>query len=116
MEEFEIVVALLLAGAVLAAWARRIGAPYPALLALAGTVGAVVPGLPEVSLDPELALVLFVAPALLDAAFDASPRDLRDNWLPVGGLAVVAVLLTTAAVAVGARGLVAAIPWAAGGA
>ena len=113
MEQFEIVVALLLAGAVLAALARRIGAPYPALLALAGTVGAVVPGLPEVTLDPELALALFVAPALLDAAFDASPRDLRDNWLPVGGFAVVAVLLTTAAVAVVARSLVPDMPWAA---
>ena len=31
-------------------------------------------------LDPELALTLFVAPVLLDAAFDASPRDLRANW------------------------------------
>ena len=111
MEQFEIVIALLLAGAVLAALARRIGAPYPALLALAGTAGAVVPGLPEVALDPELAL--FVAPALLDAAFDASPRDLRDNLLPVGGLAVAAVLLTTAAVAVVARWLVPEMPWAA---
>ena len=113
MEQFEIVVALLLAGALLAALARRIGAPYPALLALAGTLGAVVPGLPEVALDPELALALFVAPALLDAAFDASPRDLRDNLLPVGGLAVVAVLLTTGAVAVVARWLVPEMPWAA---
>ena len=110
MEQFEIVIALLLAGAVLAALARRIGAPYPALLALAGTAGAVVPGLPEVALDPELAL--FVAPALLDAAFDASPRDLSDNLLPVGGIAV-AVLLTTAAVAVVARWLVPEMPWAA---
>src|SRR5918997_3654272 len=113
MEQFEIVIALLLAGAVLAAVARRIGAPYPALLALAGTVGAVVPGLPEVTLDPELALALFVAPALLDAAFDASPRDLRDNLLPVGGLAVAAVLVTTGAVACVARWLVPEMPWAA---
>ena len=49
---FEIVIALLLAGAALAHWARRLRAPYPALLALAGTLGAVVPGLPEVTLDP----------------------------------------------------------------
>ena len=31
-----------------------------------------------------LALALFVAPALLDAAFDTSPRDLRRNTIPVG--------------------------------
>jgi len=33
---FEIVVAMLVGGAALAAVARRIGAPYPALVALAG--------------------------------------------------------------------------------
>jgi hypothetical protein len=45
----------------LAAGARRIGAPYPALLAFAGAALALMPGTPEVMLDPELALALFVA-------------------------------------------------------
>src|SRR5262249_32935467 len=48
---------------------------------------------------PELALALFVAPVLLDAAFDTSPRDLKRNAVPLTSLAVVAVLVTTAAVA-----------------
>lgn len=77
MRVFEIVIALLLLGAALAALARRMGAPYPALLALAGAALALVPGVPTIVLDPELALALFVAPVLVDAAFDASPRDLR---------------------------------------
>ena len=76
MAIFELVIALLLVGAVLALWADRIGVPYPALLALAGAALALIPGTPQVTLDPELALALFVAPVLLDAAFDASPRDL----------------------------------------
>jgi hypothetical protein len=76
MHVFEIVIALLVGGAVLAAFARRIGTPYPALVALAGAAVAIVPGTPELVLDPELALALFVAPILVDAAFDASPRDL----------------------------------------
>ena len=33
---FEIVIALLLVGALLSLWAGRIGVPYPALLAFAG--------------------------------------------------------------------------------
>ena len=70
MQVFEIVIALLLGGAVLAALARRIGTPYPALVALAGAALALVPGAPTLVLDPELALALFVAPVLLDAAFD----------------------------------------------
>jgi CPA1 family monovalent cation:H+ antiporter len=108
---FEAVVVLLLIGAGLAALARRIGAPYPALLALAGAGLALVPGIPLVTLDPELALVLFVAPVLLDAAFDASVRDLRENWRPVAALALLTVALTVAAVALTVRALVPDMPW-----
>ena len=70
------------------------------------------PGAPQFTVRPELALALFIAPVLLDAAYDASPRDLRDNWLPVTGLVVFAVGLTTVAVAVVARALVPEMPWA----
>ena len=113
MHVFEVVIALLLGGAALAALARRIGTPYPALVALAGAGLALVPGTPTLVLDPELALALFVAPVLLDAAFDASPRDLLANWRQVAGLALGAVALTVAAVAVVARALVPDMPWAA---
>jgi monovalent cation/hydrogen antiporter len=113
MEVFEIVIALLLVGAGLAALARRLGTPYPALVALAGAALALVPGTPAIALDPELALALFVAPVLLDAAFDASPRDLRANWRPVASLAVGAVALTVAVVALVAHALVPELPWAA---
>jgi monovalent cation/hydrogen antiporter len=111
MAVFELVIALLLVGAVLAAWARRINAPYPALLALAGAALALLPNVPSVTLDPELALTLFVAPVLLDAAFDSSPRDLKHNWREVTGLALVAVGLTVAAVALVARWVVPDLPW-----
>ncbi|MBE7220355.1 MAG: cation:proton antiporter, partial [Caulobacteraceae bacterium] len=113
MALFELLIALLLGGAVLTALANRVGAPYPVLLALAGTALAVAPvHVPGVQLDPDLALTLFVAPVILDAAFDASPRDLRENWVPVTGLVLVAVALTVVAVALVARWLVPAMPWA----
>src|SRR6266536_663067 len=110
---FEFIVALLLVGAVLSLWAAHLGIPYPALLALTGAAIALIPGMPEVSLDPELALALFVAPTLLDAAYDASPRDLRDNLVPVISLALGAVGLTIAAVALLARLFVPDMGWAA---
>src|ERR687895_814812 len=113
MEVFEVVIALLLGGAGLAALARRIGTPYPALVALAGAGLALVPGTPTLVLDPELALALFVAPVLLDAAFDASPRDLRANWRVVSGLALGAVALTIVMVALVAKVLVPDMPWGA---
>ena len=113
MTGFESLLGVLLVAVVLAAVARRVGAPYPSFLALGGAVLAFVPGAPAFSIDPEVALALFVAPVLLDAAYDASPRDLKDHWVPVTSLAVVSVVLTTAAVAVVARTLVPAMPWAA---
>jgi Na+/H+ antiporter len=112
MEELEVLVGLILAAVILAAAARRVGAPYPVFLAIGGAMLAFVPGAPSFTVLPELALALFVAPVLLDAAYDASPRDLRDNWAPVTGLVVCAVGLTTIAVAVVARTLMPAMPWA----
>lgn len=111
MEIFEIVIALLLVGAVLVAVARQIGAPYPALVALAGAMLALIPGVPSLELDPELALALFVAPVLVDAAFDASPRDMRHNWRGITGLALGAVVLTIILVAVVVKMLVPDMPW-----
>src|SRR4051794_10817593 len=99
MSEFEALVGLLLAAIVVAAVARKVGAPYPAFLALGGAVLAFVPGVPALAVEPHLALALFVAPVLLDAAYDASLRDLRDNWAAVASLVVVSVGLTTIAVA-----------------
>jgi CPA1 family monovalent cation:H+ antiporter len=113
MRELEQVLALFVAAVVLAAAARRVGAPYPVFLAVGGALLALVPGAPVLTLPPDLVLALFVAPVLLDAAFDASLRDLRDNWAPVASLVLVCVGLTTAAVAAVVHALVPGMPWAA---
>jgi len=113
MAELEQVLVIFVVAVCLAAAARRIGAPYPVFLAIGGALLGFVPGVPALSLPPDLVLALFVAPVLLDAAFDASLRDLRDNWAPLVGLVVVAVGLTTAAVALVTHALVPGLPWAA---
>ncbi len=112
MRELEQLLGLFVAAIVLAAVARRVRAPYPVFLALGGAVLAFLPVAAEFTLPPELALALFVAPVLLDAAYDASLRDLKDNWLPVTGLVVFAVALTTVAVAVVVRAIIPSIEWA----
>jgi len=111
MTTFEWIIVLLLGAALLAELARRLGAPYPTFLALGGVALAFVPGSPTWTLDPHLALTLFVAPVLLDAAYDTSLRDLRANWRPVAGLVVAAVGTTVLAVAFAARWLVPDMPW-----
>jgi monovalent cation/hydrogen antiporter len=112
MRELEGLLGLVLAAVILAAAARRVGAPYPVFLALGGALLAFLPGEPSFTVPPELALAIFIAPVLLDAAYDASPRDLKDNWVPLTGLVVCAVGLTTAGVAVVARTLIPEMPWA----
>ncbi len=111
MATFEWIIVLLLGAALLAALARRVGAPYPTFLALGGVLLAFLPASPNWALDPQLALALFVAPVLLDAAYDTSLRDLRANWRPVAGLAIAAVGTTVLAVAFTARWLVPGMPW-----
>ena len=110
---FETILGLLLGAALLSMLAGRIGVPYPTLLAAGGMVVALLPGMPDLQLPAELILALFVAPILLDAAHDASLRDLRANWRPVLSLVFVAVGLTTVAVALVARWFFPEMPWAA---
>ena len=77
MASFEWFVVLLIAAALLAELARRIGTPYPTLLALGGVGLAFLPASPQWTLDPELALAWFVAPVLLAFAVDLPARGVR---------------------------------------
>ena len=113
MTTFEWIIGLLLGAVALSALARRIKVPYPTFLAIGGVLLAFVPSGPSWTLEPDLALALFVAPVLLDAAYDTSLRDLRANWVPVSTLVFVAVGVTTAIVAVLAHWLVPGMPWTA---
>jgi CPA1 family monovalent cation:H+ antiporter len=113
MTGFESLLVVLLIAVLLATLARRAGAPYPAFLALGGAVLAFVPGAPKFAIEPDVALALFVAPVLLDAAYDTSPRELKEYWVPVTSLAVASVAVTTTAVAVVVHALIPGIPWAA---
>ncbi|UVC17430.1 cation:proton antiporter [Mesorhizobium onobrychidis] len=99
MALFELTLVLLLIAVALTALSRRLQVPYPSLLALAGAGIAFLPFAPTIEIDPELALALFIAPVLLDAAYDTSLRDLNRYRLPLALLALGAVVFTTVAVA-----------------
>jgi NhaP-type Na+/H+ or K+/H+ antiporter len=99
MALFELTLVLLLTAVALTALSRRLEVPYPSLLALAGVGIAFVPGAPMIEIDPELALALFIAPVLLDAAYDTSLRDLKRYRLSLLLLALGAVIFTTVVVA-----------------
>ena len=78
-----LIAALLVAVAGLSALARRLGIPYPIVLVIGGALVGFVPGLPEVNLDPDVVLVVFLPPLLYSTAFFANLGDLRRNLRPI---------------------------------
>ena len=69
------------------------------MLALAGVGVALLPGAPDFPIDPRTALPLFIAPALMDAAFDFPVSRAKRFWVPLVMLALGGVVLTALFVA-----------------
>src|SRR5689334_615991 len=112
MDDVEVILVLLLvAVVVLSAAARAINVPYPIVLVVGGTLLGLTGGLPEVELDPELVLVIFLPPLLYSAAFFANLNDLRANLRPIILASIPLVLVTMVAVAVIAHALVPDLSW-----
>jgi monovalent cation/hydrogen antiporter len=101
-----IVLGLLLAIAGLAVLARVVRVPYPVTLVLGGAVIGFLPGVPDVQLDPDLVLLIFLPPLLYGAAFFTSVRDLRRNAKAIAMLSIPLVAVTMGAVALVAHEVV----------
>lgn len=99
MQLFQSILTLLTLAVLLLQFSRRLRIPYPTMLAVAGLVVAALPWAAPLAIDPQLALALFIAPAILDSAYDFPLRAIRRYWVPLLALAVGAVLATTAVVA-----------------
>jgi monovalent cation/hydrogen antiporter len=95
----EIFVGLLLAVAILGLLARKLDISYPILFVVGGLAIAWLPGLPKITLNPEIIFLFFLPPLLFPAALFTPWRDFRANLRPILLLAVGLVLYTTVAVA-----------------
>ena len=94
----ETVVGLLAASAAIALLAKKVPVPYPILLVLGGLFLSVIPGLPHITLNPELVFLFLLPPILYPAALFTPWRDFRANLRPILLLAVGLVIFTTVAV------------------
>lgn len=112
LHQLEIVILLLAIVLALTTLSQKIVIPYPILLVIGGLFLGLVPGLPTVTLSPDLVFLVFLPPILWAAAYFTSWREFRENLRPISLLAVGLVLATTAAVAVAARWLIPGIGWA----
>ena len=91
--------------------ARLLGIPYPIVLVLGAIPLGYLPGVPDVELDPDLVLVIFLPPLLYVAAFFADLRALRADARALSLTSIGLVLVTTCAVAVVGHELI-DLPWA----
>ena len=113
VDQFELVLLLLAVVVGLELLARRLHMPPAAALIGGGIALALIPGTPDIELDPDLALVLFLPPLLMSSAYFTSWRDFRADLRIIMQLAVGAVAFTTAVVGVVAHWAVPSLPWAA---
>src|SRR5512143_2618249 len=110
LHHLEIVILLLALVLALTTVAQKIFIPYPILLVIGGLVLSVIPGLPAVTLSPDLVFLVFLPPILWAAAYFTSWREFRANLRPISLLAV-GLVLATAAAAV-AHAMLPGIGWA----
>jgi CPA1 family monovalent cation:H+ antiporter len=89
--------------AAVAVAAKRLNVAPSILLVIAGVGMALVPGLPDVRLAPELVLLVILPPLIYSAGVAMSWREFRFNLRPIGLLAFGCVVFTTCAVAVAAH-------------
>src|SRR5947208_544610 len=113
MTALELLLLLLAVSCALQLAARKIGVPHPVLLVVGGGLLALIPGLPRVTISPELLFLVFIPPLLYVAAFRTSLRELTAELWPIVRLGVLLVLITIAAVAATAHNMTGALGWGA---
>ncbi|QNG20963.1 Na+/H+ antiporter [Rhodococcus triatomae] len=99
MEQLVVVIGLMLVTVLIVGLGGRLHVPWPVLLTLVAAGFAFLPGIPEIEVDPELILPLFLPPLLWALARRASWAMFRDRWRTIVVHSIGLVVVTTAAVA-----------------
>lgn len=107
----EILIAMLFAMVALTAVARRLLVPVPIVLVLGGLALGLLPGVPDLRLEPELVFLVFLPPILWSAAYGTSLREFKEHLRPILQLAFGLVIATTLAVGAVAHALLPGIGW-----
>jgi len=112
MGEIQIfIAALLVSVALLNAVANWWQVPYPIVLVIGGLALGLVPGIPEIELDPDLVLLIFLPPLLYSGAFFADLNALRHDTRVITLLSIGLVLATAIVVGTVAH-FAFDLPWA----
>jgi CPA1 family monovalent cation:H+ antiporter len=111
MENFKIIMFIMVILVGFTALTNNKKLPYPILLIFAGLVIGFIPALPNLALDPDVVFILMLPPLLYDAASKTSWHEFRTAIRPISALAITLVFFTTLAVAVTAHYLIDGFSW-----
>ncbi|GAA5230592.1 Na+/H+ antiporter [Arthrobacter cryoconiti] len=99
MEQLVLIIGLLFATVVAVGLGDRFKLPYPVLMLIMAGAMTFIPGFPDLRIDPELILPIFLPPLLFATAQKSSWAVFRIRWRTIISLAVALVVVSTAAVA-----------------
>ena len=111
MENYTIVLVIMSLMIGVSGIADKIKLPAPVLLLLVGMGVGFMPAMPDIELNPEIVMLLFLPPLLYDAAFNISFKDFKTNIHTINTLAVGLVFITTVGIAVVAHYLIPGMSW-----
>ncbi|MFZ4861417.1 Na+/H+ antiporter [Sphingobacterium sp. Mn56C] len=111
MENYAVVLSIMAVMIGLSGLADKIKIAVPVVLLLGGMGIGFLPIMPELDLDPEIIMLLFLPPLLYDAAFNISFRTFRTHLNTISTLAIGLVFLTTVGIAVVAYYLIPGLTW-----
>jgi Na+:H+ antiporter len=98
--QVEFLILLLIVTLIVALLSRRLRVPYTLLLVIVGLVVGLLPFLPNVHIDPNLILYVFIPALLFEGAWNAEIDRLKADWLPIVLLAIPGLVLSLLVVAV----------------
>lgn len=102
---------LLIFVAAFATLAQKLRTPYPIVLVIAGLLLGFVPGIPKVTLDPDLIFLVVLPPLLYAGAWVMSWREFSRNFVSIAMLGIGLVAFTVFGVAQAGSWLFSGFDW-----
>lgn len=111
MTEVPTILGLLTLVTVLALLAPKLRVPVPTFMVLGGLGISLIPGLPSITLPPDLVFLVFLPPLLYAAAWQMSWPDFKRNMRPILFLAIGLVLATAVTIMIVMQWVVPEMSW-----
>lgn len=111
MENYTVILLIMALMIAASGLADKIKIPLPILLIILGVTIGFIPSMPEIVINPEIIMLIFLPPLLYDAAFNISFIDFKTHINTISTLATGLVFLTTAAIAAVVHYMIPGMNW-----